>query len=219
MTLDLVKLKNGMVTTLADMDLPPGKYDLIQLYVSSANVELTSGKTFDLMVPSGAQTGVKVFIDPNINVTTKVSTDLLIDFDLSRSFIPIGNPQSVNGITGFNFFPVIRAANLTTSGSISGKVLSDQGTPTDISDDKGLAGAIIEITKDVLISTAVSDEDGSFKVIGLPEGDYSIVIKAEGHTNSETVSSSVVAGNVKSLDDILLVKEISEQENTAEQVP
>lgn len=51
-------------------------------------VYLKNGKRFDLSVPSGAQTGVNVFLSLVINVVSQVSTDLLLDFDLSRSFLP-----------------------------------------------------------------------------------------------------------------------------------
>lgn len=146
-TLDLVNLKNGMVSSLSDITIPPGQYDLVQLHIASASVDMKDGRHFDMTVPSGAQTGLKVFVSPSINVSTQVSTDLLLDFDLSRSFLPLGNPRSPRGITGFNFMPVIRASNLTTSGTVAGKVLSDFGTP-DVSDDLPLAGAIVEVKQE-----------------------------------------------------------------------
>lgn len=206
-TLDLVNLKNGLMSTLADLTIAPGQYDMIQLHVSSASVDLKNGKHFDLNVPSGAQTGVKVFLSPVINVVSQVSTDLLLDFDLSRSFLPLGNTASPNGITGFNFFPVIRAANLTTAGSISGKVLSDNGT-SDVGDDLPFGGAIVEVKQGTTSSTAVTGEDGVYKIIGLPAGDYEVSISAEAHTSSSSLQTSVAAGNLSSLADVLLKKEV-----------
>ena len=43
-----------------------------------------------MKVPSGEQTGIKVFIDPGIHVEGGISAELLLDFDLSKSFVMRG---------------------------------------------------------------------------------------------------------------------------------
>lgn len=215
-TIDLVTLKNGMVSSLSDITIPPGQYDLVQLHIASASIDMKDGRHFDMTVPSGAQTGLKVFVNPSINVSTQVSTDLLLDFDLSRSFLPLGNLRDPQSITGFNFMPVIRASNLTTAGTVSGKVLSDLGTQ-DVSDDVPLAGAIVEVKQGAVSSTAVTEVDGSFKVIGLAEGDYNLSVSAEEHNSKDSVTISIVAGNVTSAGDSLLSKIVVVEEETISQ--
>jgi hypothetical protein len=196
-TLDLINLKNGLVQSLAEVHLPRGSYGELRLIVTSASVTLSDGRFFNLVVPSGAQSGLKVFVTPAIQVTGRTSTDLLLDFDLSRSFVPRGSDNgSDQGIQGFHFKPVLRASNLTTSGTITGKVMSDSETPLDISDDTSLEGAVVKVMKDgVVIATAVTEASGVFKILGLPEGSYAVVTEMEGHEVQDAVSVGVNAGN------------------------
>jgi len=94
------------------------------VYVAEASIVLTDGQEFDLTIPSGAQTGIKIFINPPIEVEGGLTSEVLLDFDLSKSFEVQGDPNTPVGINGFHFTPVIRAANNTTSGRIIGSVLN-----------------------------------------------------------------------------------------------
>src|SRR5690606_13728403 len=124
---NLLDLTNGVTEELADIDVPVGTYDQIRVYVKGVDVVLTDGRTFDLKVPSGEQSGIKIFIDPGITVAGGLSTDLLLDFDVSESFVATGNIDAVDGITGFNFKPVIKVSNLSTAGTLAGTVTSLDG--------------------------------------------------------------------------------------------
>jgi hypothetical protein len=124
MTFNLLELRNGVVAELLDMEMPEGSYDLIRLYVEEASLKVKEGGDYNLKIPSGAQTGIKVFIKNGLIVSGGLTTELLLDFDLSRSFILQGNPFTPAGINGFIFKPVIRAVNNSTAGRIEG-VVSD----------------------------------------------------------------------------------------------
>lgn len=184
-TLDLLQLRNGLVDTLADIELPAGAYDEIMLIISSASVDLKDGKHFDLKVPSGAQSGLKVFVSPDLVVTSGLSHDVLLDFDLSRSFVAQG---PANDIKGFNFKPVIRAVNLSKAGTISGIVLD--------MNEMALQGTTVTVTKDdQVVATAITEEDGSFKILGLPEGTYAVEAEKEGYNSLKIGAVSVTVGN------------------------
>lgn len=197
-TLNLIDLKNGLVSTLAELNIPSGDYSEMRLVIESASVELNDGRIFHLTVPSGAQSGLKVKLSPSIVVSERLSSDILLDFDLSRSFVPQGNDNgSGDGITGFHFKPVIRASNLTTSGSVKGVVSTDGGTPTDYNDDTPIEGATVTVLQDgAVVSTAVTEASGFYQIIGLPEGTYSIKTSSELHTSSESQTVTINAGNV-----------------------
>src|SRR5680860_558504 len=105
---NLLNLTNGITETLVDTQVPVGMYDMVRVYVKGINVVLTDGTTYDLKVPSGEQTGIKVFLKPGLNVVGALSADLLLDFDVSKSFVAKGNTDDLAGITGFNFKPVIK---------------------------------------------------------------------------------------------------------------
>ncbi|MFA6235939.1 MAG: DUF4382 domain-containing protein [Bacteriovorax sp.] len=203
-TLDLVNLKNGMISVLSDLTIAPGEYDEIRLLISSASVDLKNGSHFNLTVPSGAQSGLKVFISPAISVNSQMSKDVLLDFDLSRSFVALGNSQNVNQILGFNFSPIIRASNLTSAGTIAGKINSDNGT-NDLSDDLPLAGAVVGLSQNGnTISTAVTEANGNYKFIGLPAGSYTLTISSAGFSPRDPINLSVTSGNITMTDDVLL---------------
>lgn len=190
-TLDLLQLRNGIVESLSELDIPVGEYNEVILVISDASVDLKDGRQFPLTVPSGASSGLKVFVKPAIVVSENVSSKLLLDFDLSQSFVP----QGVNsGITGFNFNPVIRATNMGLAGSISGKVMNNNNTVLDPTDDTPIAGAVVTVSNGTeIITTAVTDDMGFYKVLGLPSADYSVNAGAEGY-NSEAYMIHVNAG-------------------------
>ena len=66
-TVDLIDLRNGVTETLLDLDIPEGEYDLIRLYVEEAGLKLKDfADPYNVKVPSGKQTGIKLHINPSI---------------------------------------------------------------------------------------------------------------------------------------------------------
>ena len=119
---NLLELQNGITTELVEIEVPTGDYDLVRLYVDSAGIELKDQTEYDLKVPSGSETGIKIIIDPPITVVGGLTTELILDFDVSQSFVVQGNPYTPAGINGFIFTPTIRATNASFAGSIKGTV-------------------------------------------------------------------------------------------------
>ena len=188
---NLLDLTNGVTETLVNQDFPVGNYDLVRIYVKGVNVVLTDGTTYDLTVPSGSQTGIKVFISPGLTVEGGLTSELLLDFDVSRSFVPQGDLSSVNGITGFNFKPVIKASNVSTTGTLGGMVtttVEETVTP--------LEGAQISVfAADTLNTTTFTDVDGAYTIMGLAAGTYEIMVELEGYASQETEGIQITAAN------------------------
>ena len=188
-TIDLFQLRNGITEELVNLEVPQGDYDLIRLYVDEASLKIKDQPdAYRLKVPSGQQTGIKVFIKPEIHVEGGISAELLIDFDLSRSFVMRGNMEHAAGVNGFIFKPVIRATNNSTAGRIEGFV-------TDNSTEK-IPGAKVWIEKDseVIVET-FTDESGHYAFIGLPAGTYSVSATAEEYNTVRVESIVVYPGN------------------------
>ena len=59
---NLLGLTNGLTLQLAEIEVPVGTYDQVRVYVKGVNVVLTDGTVYDLKVPSGDSSGIKVFI-------------------------------------------------------------------------------------------------------------------------------------------------------------
>ncbi|GIV60152.1 MAG: hypothetical protein KatS3mg043_1241 [Rhodothermaceae bacterium] len=106
-TFNLLDLRGGVTALLADTTLEAGTYAQLRLIVREAAVVLKDGRRFDLQVPSGAQTGIKVLLDGFVIGADSLST-LTLDFDVSESFVVQGNPDTPAGIHGFLFKPVVR---------------------------------------------------------------------------------------------------------------
>lgn len=195
---NLLTLQNGVTADLAQIEVPEGNYNLVRLYISAASIKLKNGSVFDLTVPSGAQTGIKIFIEPPIRVEGDLTTELLLDFDVSQSFVVQGNPEPPDGINGFHFKPVIRAANVSTSGTITGKVFDN--SPLEIS------GAYIWIDQDPIEYSGYS-VNGEYTISGIPEGIYTVKVSMDGYNPASAEGVEVVAGNKSHLDDFILTPE------------
>jgi len=167
--IDLLTLNNGLTASLAEIDVPAGTYDLVRLYVTDAFIELNDGDSYSVKVPSGVQTGIKVFISPGIEVAGGLTADLLLDFDVSQSFVLQG-PK--NDPKGFLFKPTIKAANLSISGSLEGTVINELEQP--------IEGAEVAVfAADTLNTTTFTGQNGNYTVLGLMPGSYSVVYSSQ----------------------------------------
>ncbi|MBO0322345.1 DUF4382 domain-containing protein [Muricauda sp. CAU 1633] len=208
-SVNLLDLTNGVTEELADLEVPAGTYDLVRVYVKGVNVVLTDDRTFDLDVPSGEQTGIKIFIDPGLTVAGGLSSDLLLDFDVSRSFVAKGNLSSVDGINGFNFKPVIKASNLSTAGTLSGTVTTIEGEETIVLEDAQIS---ILDADDEPITSGATNIDGNYAIMGLEAGTYKAFASMTGYVNSDTLEVNIVAAN-KTVQDFVLEAEMVEEES------
>lgn len=185
--IELLNLRNGVTTLLGEVSLPAGTYHQIRLIVTKGKVVLDDGREFNLTVPSGSQSGLKINIKPALVISGGQTSNVILDFDVAKSFVVISNENSPNGIEGFKFKPVVRAANLGPAASIEGKVLSDKGTPMNALDDTALAGASVKVSKDeITVASTVTNEDGTYKILGLEPGSYKVTYSALGF-NSKVV--------------------------------
>lgn len=209
---NLLDLVNGVTAELADVEVPAGTYDLVRVYVKGVNVVLTDGRTFDLKVPSGEQTGIKVFIEPGLTVTGGLSSDLLLDFDVSSSFVAKGNLDTAAGINGFNFKPVIKATNVSVAGTLAGRV-----TFMEEDVETGIDGAQITVlAADTVNTTAPSDADGNYAIAGLLAGSYRVVAEAAGFISSDTLDVQIDVANVTRQDFLLEIEPPVETETPAD---
>ena len=205
---NLLTLVNGVTEEIADLEIPAGTYDLVRVYVEDASVVLKDGETYDLKVPSGAQTGIKVFIKPGVTVSGGLSSDLLLDFDVSKSFVARGNINRPN-FNGFIFKPVIMASNTSTSGSLTGSV-------TELMEEMevGLEGALVSvIAADTVYKSVASGPDGNYLIDGILAGSYRAVAEKDLYISSDTVAIEIDVAN-RTLQNFLLQKEESTEENT-----
>jgi len=206
---NLLELRNGVTADLVDMEIEPGNYDLIRLYVDNAGLKVKDGEDYHLKVPSGAQTGIKVFVEPDLHVAGGLTADVLLDFNVERSFILRGNMNSPAGIKGFNFKPVIRAVNNTTAGTVEGMVINS---------DTALENAYVLMEQIVdqdtfEITSASTDENGYYAMPGIPAGLYTLSATLTDFDTVTVDGLEIEAGNL-TVQDFILTK-IEEETSTS----
>jgi hypothetical protein len=195
-SMNLLDLQNGVTEMLVDTAVPVGTIDQIRLIINSASVTLSDGRVFDLQIPSGSSSGLKVNVSPVIEVADQLTTELLLDFDVSQSFQPIpASATQASEINRFQFHPVLRVSNVAETGTVSGNVFSNRNTPGNVSDDTALVGAAVssELASLVQGSTA-SGAQGFFSISGLSPGVHTLRVEAAGFHPVE-FEVTVVAGN------------------------
>jgi len=193
---DLLTLTNGVTAELGSASIPAGDYQEIRVVIDSARAVLTPPTTFQggsgtmsMKVPSGSTSGLKVKFDGDTPLTiVPGETVVVIDFDISRSFVfqgPPGRPRSVS------LKPVIRATYRDVAGSISGVV-----TPAD-------AGATVYAIRAVDDTVATADADpvtGAYSLQFLPPGSYTVAASATGFAPEEVAVDVGEAEDVTGVD-------------------
>jgi len=113
---NLLDLQNGVTAPLADLEVAAGTYSQLRIKVAdSATVVLTDASEYDLKIPSGSQSGIKVLLG-NIELADGDLAQITVDFDVEDSFVVQGNPDTPAGIKGFIFKPVIKAKTVVVNG-------------------------------------------------------------------------------------------------------
>ncbi len=204
-TFNLIELRNGLTATMADMEVPAGAYAEIRLHVIDAGILLKDGSVFNLKVPSGSASGLKIKLGSALDVVEGAEAEVLFDFDLSRSFVMQGNSKNIQG---FIFKPVVRAvANVQTeTGIISGTVLDQDENP--------VAGASLTLIKDEEVITTANpmEEDGYYSMVGILPGTYNMLLEIGEY-------SEEIAVTVEATDETILnfvVETVSETEAVEE---
>lgn len=195
--IDLLDLQNGITEDLLSMDIAAGSYDFIRMHVVSAKIVLKQGTTYDLKIPSGTSSGLKIKMSPELLIESGVESEVLLDFDVSKSFIVQGNMNTPAGIKGFLFKPVLRAMVQKYSGIIEGKVCENETTP--------VAEALVQVVvADTVYSSALTDAAGKYALIGIPAGNHKLVCEKEGYSPVTVDLVAVKARETTTLDFLMI---------------
>lgn len=210
---NLLDLQGDATSLLAEADIESGAYAQLRLMVDSARVVLEEGYEFNdgsvsrsLKVPSGAQTGIKLNLhdydgEPGV-VIAPGETVLVLDFDVSRSFVAQGNPHAGNGIHGMIFKPTIRVTVLDVAGSIAGTVsAADDSIAVDgltVTADPVEDGSLLEEYQ-TQVATATTDSTGAYTIFFVVPGDYAVTVGAAEGFVTEPSSRDVTVNEAEAV--------------------
>lgn len=167
---NLLELRNGASAILCDYSLSAGHYTQIRLIIGTGSNVVINGVPYELEVPSGAQTGLKLI--HGFDIQTGITYELLLDFDANKSIVVTGNGR-------YLLKPTVRVIALALSGTISGIVL-----PPDI------LTSIWTISGSDTITT-YSDITGNFKLMALHQGTYDVYITPSNPAYRDTVITNI----------------------------
>ncbi|PUZ21709.1 carbohydrate-binding protein [Chitinophaga parva] len=153
---DLLSLKNGLDTLLAQTTLPAATIGQIRLVLGSNNSLVVNGTSYPLNTPSAQESGLKLNFHQSLSADSAYT--IWIDFDAAKSIVQTGNG-------GYKLKPVIRAYSAITNGQIKGYVLPLA------------AGAIVYAAAGTdTLSAIPNTTDGFFRISGLATGTYKVWI-------------------------------------------
>lgn len=195
-TYNLLELVNCTMTKLGDAVLEVGHYTQMRLILGEdpddglnilgnthpyANYLIIDNNDddYELKVPSGFQTGIKIV--RGFNVIDEQSTDLILDFDASKSVVKAGNSGK------WLLKPTIKVVDGDETATVGGKV-----DLTDEDDDSGVYVSAQTFdtnatnAKDQVIVNAgtTTEQDGTYCLV-LEPGTYNLVAYKDGYEPDE----------------------------------
>ena len=192
-TFELLSLVAGNYAVLGSVDVPAGHYTQIRAIIESASIVI-AGETHDLQIPSGAQSGLKLI--SGFDILPGVVTELTLDFDVCQSIFEV--PSHARK---YKLKPTIRLVATAVSGSISGTVLPPE-----------IGAWIMGISEDTsdTTTTFVEPITGTWMLMGLPAGAYTVQALAPGHVTASENGVEVIAGQCNEGHDFVLEPEAVE---------
>lgn len=180
---NLLDFVNGVDTLIAGGNFPSGTLSQIRLILGANNTVMDDSVMYPLSTPSAMQSGLKLNV--HTTLTAGVAYNLLLDFDAGQSIVNTGNGEYI-------LKPVIRVLDVAMSGPIHGSVSPPAALP-----------ATASATDGTNTYTTITDSTGSFLLVGIPAGTYSVEIAPQPPYMPMTITNVVVTvGNMTELGDL-----------------
>jgi major membrane immunogen (membrane-anchored lipoprotein) len=187
---DLLTLRNGVDTLLAQGAVSEGKVKKIKIRLGTNNSLVKDSVTYPLTLPGGDSSSL-IVLSLRGDEWEKYASGrcrLWLDFDVQRSIVQVRNNT-------FYLRPVLHWFIVNTTSAVQGEV-----TPRD-------AYAVISVYSGNDTAYALPGRDGGFKVRGLQSGTYNIFVNASNGYKDTTISSvTLKAGKTTNLGKIRLHK-------------
>jgi hypothetical protein len=155
--IDFLELVNGQIATLIEEDLETGQYSQLRLLLGDSSAIVVDGNSYELKVPSGSQSGVKLNL--GFSIEENEIAEIYLDFDASRS---INKHPSQDRYT---LRPTFKVFKSVLSGTISGMVTDTSGV--------GLEDIVVQASFGGDTTSTITSESGSYQFI-LEAGTYDL---------------------------------------------
>lgn len=184
---NILDFNNGLDTLIASSNMPVGDVSELRLILGPNNSVVLNGTQWPLETPSAEQSGLKVKFEQRITKGNKCV--VWIDFNVHKSIVVKGNG-------GFLLKPVIRCFMHNRTGSVVGDANPDNAAY--------YAYAVTDANVNDTLMTFLRS-DGTFKLIGLWPGNYSIGLMNKEKVTLKTISNiGVTASQETNIGEILI---------------
>lgn len=177
---NILRFRNGLDTLFGTGNLPSGRIKKLRLTLGNRNTAVLNGQSYPLRVKDEDRE-IEVNIEPEHYDISNGQVQLWIDFDAGNS-IQVDNSGSGNG-NGYRLRSHIRLFSRSKSGRIEGRVLPRAADP--------IVKAIIGTDT----ATAIPEDDGEFKIVGLRAGTYQLLIDGQNNFRDTLIGNVVVRNN------------------------
>lgn len=171
-TYNLLTFRNGQAALAGEASVSAGTYSQIRLIIGAGSNVVVGGVPFTLELDASIQNGL--VIDHQFTVGAGASYDLTLDFNVAQSII-----LTLSGT--YRLDPVIRVQPNETAGTISGTMFQVDAHTT-----------IWTNAGSDTVSTTADTTNGSFKLMALPEGSYSVRFVSSISAYGDTTINGVV---------------------------
>ena len=177
---NILRFRNGLDTLFATGTLPNARIKKIRLTLGTQNSAMLNGQSFPLSIKDEDRQVVANLESNNFEITPGGEVLFWIDFDAGNS-IQVDNSGSGNN-NGYRLKSHIKIFTRSHSGRIEGKVLP------------GAANPIVKAIIGADTATAIPENDGRFKIVGLNAGTYKVLF--DGQNNYiDTIINNVIVRN------------------------
>jgi hypothetical protein len=171
---DILKLRNGVDTLLANKTVVNGAIRMIKLELGTQNSVMVDSVVYPLQLPATANPYVLVKLKGDeLDEYLPRKSRLWLDFDLANSIIKEKNGQ-------YYLRPYFKPFVVKNTASITGVI-----APAD-------AKATVTVYNATDSAFAIPNRDGKFKLRGLKEGSYTVVINSTNGYASKMINNVVV---------------------------
>ncbi len=200
-TLDLLSLQGSTSTQLLDgVELEAGSYQWMRLKVGTEEaldtyIVLEDGSSYELEIPSGSETGLKM--NRGFDLAVNGSVNFTIDFDLRKSITVKGLQQ---GNPEFKLRPTLRVTDNSEVGHVKGQV--DGTLLTELcSDNSNYAVYIFEGSEAIPddegsnnspLTTSLVDDLYQYEIGFINAGDYTLALTCMADADDPELDDDIV---------------------------
>lgn len=177
---NILRFRNGLDTLFATGTLPNARIKKVRLTLGTQNTAVLNGQVFPLRIKDEDRQVVANLESHNFEITNG-QVLFWIDFDAGNS-IQVDNSGSGNN-NGYRLKSHIKIFSRSSSGRIEGRVLPAAADP------------IVKAVTGSDTATAIPENDGKFKIVGLRAGTYKVIYDGQNGYLDTVVNNVIVRNN------------------------